>query len=38
MAEPIQPAQPYYPQIDKKVPAEITVHLQRLYPAINDHD
>jgi len=38
MAQPIQAAQPYYPQIDKSVPPEITVHLQRIYPAINDHD
>jgi hypothetical protein len=38
MAEPISAPQPYFPQIDKSVPPEITVHLQRLYPAINNHD
>jgi hypothetical protein len=32
------PAQKYFPQIDKNVQAEVTVHLQRLYTAINDHD
>lgn len=30
------PAQPYYPQIDKSVDPKVTVHLQRIYPAIND--
>lgn len=38
MTQPIQPAQPYYPQINKNVQPEVTVHLQRLYAAINDHD
>jgi hypothetical protein len=38
LAQPIQSAQKYYPQIDKSVPAKVTVHLQRLYAAINDHD
>jgi hypothetical protein len=31
-------AQKYFPQIDRNVQPEITVHLQRLYTAINDHD
>lgn len=30
--------QPYYPQVDKSVDPKITVHLQRIYPAINDHE
>jgi len=34
----IVPPQPYYPQVDKSVPAQVTVHLQRLYTTANDHD
>ncbi len=36
MAQPIQAPQPYYPQIDKGVDPRVTVHLQRIYPALND--
>jgi hypothetical protein len=32
------PIQPYYPQINKNVDPLVTVHLQRIYPALNDHD
>jgi hypothetical protein len=32
------PAQKYFPQIDKTVAPQVTVHLQRLYTATNDHD
>lgn len=38
MAQSPIPAQPYYPQIDKSVDPKVTVHLQRVYPALNDHD
>ncbi len=34
----INAAQKYFPQIDKSVQPEVTVHLQRIYTAINDHD
>lgn len=30
--------QSYFPQVDKSVDPKVTVHLQRIYPAINDHD
>jgi hypothetical protein len=36
MSQPIQAPQPYYPQIDKNVQPQVTVHLQRIYPALND--
>lgn len=32
------PQNPYYPQIDHEIDPKITVHLQRMYPALNDHD
>lgn len=32
------PPQPYYPQIDKEIPAKITVHIQRIYPWLNNHE
>ena len=32
------PAQPYFPQVDKEVDPKITVHLQRIYPTLNDHN
>jgi len=32
------PQNPYFPQIDHSVDPKITVHLQRMYPALNDHD
>jgi hypothetical protein len=38
MAQPIIAPQPYYPQIDKEIDPKLTVHLQRIYTAINDHD
>jgi hypothetical protein len=38
MAQTINPPQPYYPQIDKEIDPKLTVHLQRLYTAVNDHD
>jgi hypothetical protein len=38
MAQPISAPQPYYPQIDREIDPRVSVHLQRLYPAINDHD
>ena len=34
----INAAQKYFPQIDKSIQPELTVHLQRIYTAINDHD
>jgi hypothetical protein len=30
--------QSYFPQIDRGIDPKISVHLQRIYPAINDHD
>ena len=30
--------QSYFPQIDKGIDPKLTVHLQRIYPALNDHD
>ncbi len=38
MAQSIIPPQPYYPQINKEIDPKITVHLQRIYTAINNHD
>lgn len=38
MSTPGTPAQPYYPQVDKSVDPKVNVHLQRIYPALNDHD
>ncbi len=32
------PAQPWFLQIDKEIPAKITRHLQNLYLGINNHD
>jgi hypothetical protein len=28
----------YYPQVDKSVDPKVTVHLQRVYPALDNHD
>ena len=36
MSTTIPAAQPYYPQIDKEIDPKVTVHLQRIYPALND--
>jgi hypothetical protein len=32
------PAQPYYPQVDKSVDPKVTVHIQRIYPWLNNND
>jgi hypothetical protein len=32
------PAQPYYPQVDKSVDPKVTVHIQRIYPWLNNLD
>lgn len=39
MAQPIVPAQKYFPQIDKSVDPHVSNHLRSLiYPALNNHD
>ena len=38
MTQAIAAPQPYYPQVDREIHPKVTVHLQRIYTAINDLD
>ena len=38
MSTTVNPAQPYFPQIDQSIDPKVSRHLQNLYTAINQHD